>query len=222
MLQCTSIQVDGTMKTLCVVTVLLFLIAVIGAESKAKENSRILNGQDSDIIPYQVKINICGGTLIKLDWVLTARHCLGSSWRRIHFTPNAQTVWADFSNSSNLENGQKREVAVDSIILLDSTEKIEDLALLRIDPPFEESDTVKPIQVNDIHENLVGQEILISGWGTTTTGYPGQLQKLLMNITSQGEGIPMGNWVEGDMVINMNSSKGEGACYGDSGGNQDE
>ena len=146
--------------------------------------------------------------MIKLDWVLTARHCLGDTWRRIHFTPNAQTVLAGFSNSSDYKNGQNREVAVDSIILLDSTgmfkdvidnfrysftkynidfhlyeshnfsEKVVDLALLRIDPPFEETDTVKPIQINDIYENLVGQEILISGWGMTTTGYPGQLQKL--------------------------------------------
>ena len=88
-----------------------------------------------------------------------------------------------------------------------------DLALLRIDPPFEESDKIKPIPINDIYENLDGREVLISGWGKTTAiTYPNQLQALHIKITSHTLRPGM---------ISMLSSEGEGSCHGDSGGNYD-
>ena len=83
-----------------------------------------------------------------------------------------------------------------------------DLALLKIDPPFQESDKVKPIKINDVYEDLYGKEVLISGWGMTTTEYPYQLQAL--NITINYNGY--------DGFISMLNSKGEGGCFGDSGG----
>ena len=92
-----------------------------------------------------------------------------------------------------------------------------DLALLKIDPPFEESDKIKPIPINDVYENLVGKEVLISGWGkTTTTNIPRQLRSLKIKITNP-ERIPL-DYRE-PWFIQMLSSKGEGACNGDSGGN---
>jgi len=206
------------MKAIGVLGMLLYLVAITGAESKAKSNSRILNGQQSGIIPYQVKlesVSMCGGSLIKSDWVLTARHCLGKNWGRDDFKPNPQTVWAGYSNRSNKEKGQNRNVDVDSIILHDSA----DLALLRIDPPFEESDTVKAIQINDMHADLKGQKVLISGWGRTTEEkFHGQLHKVVEEITSQGLGGKLNDFFPRFMVLNMDSSKGTGACYGDSGG----
>ena len=88
-----------------------------------------------------------------------------------------------------------------------------DLALLKIDPPFEESDKIKPIQINDVHEDLKGKEVLISGWGKTTAKtYPNQLQALHIKIT---------NHTLRPGMISMLSSEGEGSCHGDSGGNYD-
>ena len=92
-----------------------------------------------------------------------------------------------------------------------------DLALLKIDPPFEENDKIKAIKINDVYEDLVGKEVLISGWGKTTTkDYPKQLRSLKIKIADPEE-IPLG--FGGYGVIQMFSSKGEGACMGDSGGN---
>ena len=90
-----------------------------------------------------------------------------------------------------------------------------DLALLRIDPPFEVNDDIKPIQINDIKRNLKGKYVLISGWGSTTTKSPStnQLQSVSLKVTKQAiMPPPYGE------VIQMLSSKGKGACYGDSGG----
>ena len=84
-----------------------------------------------------------------------------------------------------------------------------DLALLEIDPPFQESDKIKPIKINDVHEDLYGKEVLISGWGKTTTGFSYQLQAL--NITI--------NFERYYGMISMLNSNAQGACLGDSGGN---
>jgi len=201
------------MKSIGVVCILTFLIAAIGGD---KGKPRILNGLESDIIPYQVLLSSgCGGTLIRPDWVLTAKHCLGKAgdcWSCEDFKPVPPTVWAGISDKMKRERGQERYVPEDSIILHDSNGL--DLALLRIDPPFEESDSVKPIQINDIKSNLEGQEVLMSGWGATTSDYhPDQLSEVLVEIKRQQYSSYYPYW-----VIIMESSKGEGACYGDSGG----
>ena len=91
-----------------------------------------------------------------------------------------------------------------------------DLALLKIDPPFGVNDKIQPIQINDVHKDLIGEEVLISGWGKTTTNFPEQLRSLKIKITNPERIPPLYRRHE---FIQMLSSKGEGACQGDSGGN---
>ena len=90
------------------------------------------------------------------------------------------------------------------------------MALLKIDPPFEQSDHVLPIQRNDAHENIVGKKVLISGWGSTTNEwFSPQLQKVV--LTAEDQELDRGPFDIGH-VINLRGSDGKGACSGDSGG----
>ena len=92
-----------------------------------------------------------------------------------------------------------------------------DLALFKIDPPFEENEWVEPIPINDEIRDLRGQEVLISGWGATTKKLSAvKLRKAFVRITSQNSGGKPKN----GMVLNMYSSDGIGVCSGDSGGNK--
>jgi len=158
----------------------LFIASVAG--SNGKGNGRILNGMDSNVLPYQVKLSRCGGTIIQLDWVLTAKHCVVRDFENGDATRKPEIVWAGISNINNKEVAQRRDIPIESVFVHDST----DLALLKIDPPFEQSDLLSPIQRNDAYENIVGKKVLISGWGSTTNeSRPQQLQKAALTVENQ-------------------------------------
>jgi len=212
----TLTQELGIMRTAGVLWILPILSLVIGVESKGVGNSRILNGQKSDVLPYQVGLHgyipklgtsviFCGGTLIAPDLVLTAKHCT---------TKYNITVRAGIANTQ--DEVESRKVPLKSIIPHDFV----DLALLKIDPPFEVNDKIQPIQINDVYEDLIGKEVLISGWGkTTTTNIPKQLRSLKIKIINPERIPPLyRERVTSTEDIQMLSSKGEGACQGDSGG----
>ena len=57
------------------------------------------------------------------------------------------------------------------------------MALLKIDPPFGVNDKIQPIQINDVHKDLIGEEVLISGWGKTTTSTSASPQLQAVNLT---------------------------------------
>jgi len=191
---------------------LTFLLVASVSGSYGNGNGRILNGIDSDVLPYQVKLSGCGGTIIQLDWVLTAKHCVVRDFEGGDFTRQPETVWAGISNTNNKEAAQRRDISIESVFLHDSA----DLALLKLDPPLEQSDRVWPIKLNDAYGNMIGKEVLISGWGDTTNEWgPDQLKKAVMRVKDQKldtSGFEFGH------ELNLWSPDGIGACFGDSGG----
>ena len=103
-----------------------------------KTDQRIFNGEDSRILPYQVRLKSgCGGTIIKLDWILTAKHCLqrcrinldgidGDCWTsdcceegELHLEP--QTILAGISNLGNFhsrrQHSEVRTIPTSQIIV---------------------------------------------------------------------------------------------------------
>ena len=100
---------------------------------------------------------------------------------------------------------------------------------MRVDPPFQESDVVKPIRINqwDMFEDLTGKEVLISGWGDTKEEEdPDQLQSATLKVSEYKNDHPLNICMFGDAAacntvndeIILSDAHGVGACHGDSGG----
>ena len=74
---------------------------------------RILNGQNSAVLPYQVRLKVgCGGAIIKPDWILTAKHCVINNER-----PFSTVALAGISNLNDESHAEVRNIPVRSMIL---------------------------------------------------------------------------------------------------------
>ena len=69
--------------------------------SKAQRDNPKVHTEKSKVLPYQVRVGQCVGSLIKLEWILTAMHCVGKvkydrRGKKVieYFEPRARTVWA--------------------------------------------------------------------------------------------------------------------------------
>ncbi len=198
---------------------------------------RIVGGVNADIedMPWQVWIGGCGGSILSEEWVVTAAHCSPSV---------GQTIQAGKTRRSDptVQNRTAVEVIIFPGFTGVTTGK--DIALMRVDPPFDLSDPrvgaiayATPI---DEANGLVNPCVvaIVSGWGTTAPGgsSPDHLQSVDVPITSDQlteeayvgwNGLQAG-WFTVDQLGAGNfgpdgcdgwdGTGGVDACQGDSGG----
>lgn len=184
-----------------------------------------MGGSDAAMLdfPYQVSLarnsiyprrssHFCGGSIISVDWVLTAAHCVEGTY--------PEDVLVRVGNEV-LNKGSEHTVS-EVIVHSGFSKDIEldyDIALLKVDQPFEISPKVKPIPLNK-HPLKTSAIIVISGWGTTEEGgdLPTYLQKVEVPMVPHWEC----KWLYGKEKITKHmfcgGRAGKDSCQGDSGG----
>ncbi|NXD00306.1 TMPS4 protease, partial [Certhia familiaris] len=129
---------------------------------------RVLGGSPAAIEawPWQVSLqyrkeHICGGSIIGPGWVLTAAHCFKNN-------PIIQS-WRVKAGSDLLSGAAT--FAVEKVFLAEVTPaspKDNDIALVKLRSPVQDSDSTKPICLPYFDEELVpGTPLWVIGWGYT-------------------------------------------------------
>ncbi|MFB9907278.1 S1 family peptidase [Allokutzneria oryzae] len=147
--------------------------------------------------------HFCGGSLIKANWVVTAKHCVTGK------TPSS--IRARIGTTNRTSGGSY--VAAAAI----HTHPSYDMALVRL----ASSVTQAPIRIA-ASSGAVGTATRIIGWGQTCAspggcGAPVTLQQLDTSIVADGSCGGIYGSVE---ICTSNPGGTAGACYGDSGGPQ--
>lgn len=199
----------------------------------AAVRTRIAGGElaTRGMFPYQVGLVIqlsgadlvkCGGSLITLQFVLTAAHCLTDAIAAKIYT--GATVFADVEDSVEELQVTHRDFIIYPDYL--GFGGYSDLALIRLPRKVRTSEQVQPIELAGefMHQNfLVGKVVTLSGWGylgDSTDKRTRLLQYLHAEVIDQERCICyfLPGLVSQRRHLCTDGSNGRGACNGDSGG----
>ncbi len=208
---------------------LLALLPVAIAVPAAPDAHAVTGGEEADAgeWPWQVALVFggfvgCGGTLVSLDVVVTAAHCV-EDLRPLDIDVVAGTVDID-------RGGERRDVV--EIVEhedYDPVASTNDVALLRLSEPYEASDEIAPASLPDAATAaaLAGSRdpVVVTGYGSTTEeGEPaGVLLEAEIEVIGDAACTEQyaedGDEVFGDQQVCAGLDAGEvDACFGDSGG----
>ncbi|XP_065510700.1 trypsin-3-like [Caloenas nicobarica] len=203
--------------------ILLFLLLVLVTPGRPW-GERILGGSECPsaehpglVLLFQFDEHQCGGALLSTQWVLTAAHCRTSNIqvRAGEHSLATYTGWEQFATAVEIV------VHPGYNTLDDDNSYAHDLMLLRVEPPFEVTAYVQPLELPGAPP-ATGTNCIVMGWGTTTSpeeSYPDTPQCLNVTVVSDTACQTVyGTKVIEDMLCAGVDEGGKDSCQGDSGG----
>ncbi|KAJ8400322.1 hypothetical protein AAFF_G00397050 [Aldrovandia affinis] len=118
--------------------------------------SRIVGGEiaSEGAWPWQVSLWVggehqCGGSIITPDWIVTAAHCL-----LLYNLPGDWTVYAGYLDQYEMLKNKGSSVSRLLSYTYDSSTNNNDVALMKLSQPLNMSDTVKPVCLPNVGQDL--------------------------------------------------------------------
>jgi len=187
--------------------------------------SKIINGQDAELgeWPFIVRLGIkvsagtalCGGTLIAPDLVLTAGHCVDGA-------TSAEITAGDLHTSPFIDEPTEQTRTSTNLVQHEgyNGNTIEnDVAVIKLDTPFDISDNLKPISLPS-ESPVAGQQVVQAGWGLTSDlGFTAEtLQWIEISVVDISVCEDRFGAEPERYVFCLQNNDGSSACRGDSGG----
>ena len=162
---------------------------------------------------------MCGGSIISEDYILTAAHCSTNS-------ANSYSIRAGstFKSKGGSKHSISKVMVHENYGMTSDRIVINDIALMKVDPPFELDQTRAAVPLVEKDRFLIpGLSGVISGWGATREGgsAPDELQSVRVPLISkklcQKQYAFFGKIPKGEICAAYPQG-GKDSCQGDSGG----
>lgn len=188
----------------------------------------IVGGGDADPneYPYQVLVRaggfLCGGTLIRDEWVLTAAHCITYS-NGTPISANDTYVTLGEHDRTTPDGTEQTIQSFENFIHRDYDDNTldNDIALIHLKSPATLNSEVSTIRLATTANRTSyqpGTSVTVTGWGVTSPGGTAAdiLQEANIDVLAETDcdqnPLPAGRICSGDLSGNVS------VCFGDSGG----